>query len=229
MSIDLNFLAREAKVPEHSPWLMSSLSGGEPLVIGPWLFYAGSDWLMGIGYPLYKSETTFSRAFDEAAERTGAVNLFAIAPGFPHKRASRVSEEDRYWALSATVNIPNRLLNICESAARRLTVSLSDEFTAGHRRLWSEFLSRNSGRMNDRVRELYSRAPGAMRDGVLRSLDARDADGAIVASLLIDTRPANFVSYILGARTVETEVSHAAALHFSRLNELAITENKKFI
>jgi len=31
---------------------MRAMSGGEPLLVGPYLFFAGEDWLVAVGYPL---------------------------------------------------------------------------------------------------------------------------------------------------------------------------------
>lgn len=226
---DFNLILKHAIVPEHSPRLMRALSGGEPLAIGPWVFYAASDWLMAIGYPLYKDNSAFTEALEEARAKTGAVRVFAIAPSFPKNMSPHILEEDRYYVMSPRAKIPKRLLNYCEKAASRLTTELSSEFTAGHRKLWGEFIAKNAGRMNDRVRELYARAPLAMAEGQLRSLDARDEKGDLVASLLIDTAPANFISYIIGAHSSENYVPHASDLLFSRLMDLALEENRKFI
>ncbi|MBD5608362.1 MAG: GNAT family N-acetyltransferase, partial [Desulfovibrio sp.] len=226
---NINFILEKAIVPEHSPELMRSLSTGEPLAIGPWVFYAASDWIMGIGYPLYDDNSSFSEALEEARAKTGAVRVFAMAPSFPKNLSAYIREEDRYYALSPRAKIPGRLLNVCERAASKLTVEFSSDFKAGHRKLWGEFVARNAGRMNDRVRELVARTPLAMAEGNLLSLDARDDKGNLAASLLIDTRPANFISYIIGAHSTENYVPGASDLLFSRLIELARAENRKFI
>lgn len=222
-----------AIVPEHSLPLMTALSGGTPLVIDDYLFFHASNWLMAIGYPLGSgfAQDKFAMAAAKAQKQTGAERCIAIAPHIPENIGARILETDRYYVLSANASVPAKLRNPVKHAARLLTVRESDSFTPAHRRLWAEFLERNGPGMNERVAELYSSAPGAVRDagGALAFLDAYDSAGHLAASLLLDHSPVHFTSYILGAHSRRHYTPHAADLLFANMLELARKRDKRFI
>ena len=71
-------------VPEHSRSLLEALSGGTAFDIDGYLFVAGEDWLMAIGYPqVGEAETArLEKALQEAVRRTGAsLSLRSFRPG----------------------------------------------------------------------------------------------------------------------------------------------------
>jgi len=222
-----------ATVPEHSLPLMAAMSGGAPLVIDGYLFFHARNWLMAIGYPLAGcfDGARFAAAADAAQKRTGAEKCFAIAPQMPAEPGARTLETDRYYVLAANAPVPKRLRSPVKRAAGQLDVRESAVFTPAHRRLWAEFLERNGAGMNERVAELYARAPGAIRDagGALSFLDAYDHKGNLAACLLLDHAPEHFSSYILGAHSRSHYVPHAADLLFAKMLELARQRGKRFI
>lgn len=207
------------------------MSGGQAYQDGPWLFYRGPGWLAAIGYPLYGEfdKKALSTAIDRAAEKFAPEEIFAIAPAFSPE--SGIIEKDRYYVLSASAPIPARLRNPVRRAAESLAISEDSAFTAGHRRLWAEFLERNGSAMNGRVAQLYAATPQALAKGGgnLRLLDARDKDDNIVASLLLDYAPENFASYILGAHSRKHYAPHAVDLLFATMLANARAAGKRFI
>lgn len=224
-------LARLAKVPEHSVPLMKAVSGGAPVRQGDYLFFRTEDALLGVGYPLSGSydEADFMRSLDAACQETRLNEAFAIAPSAP--AGAEILEEDRYYVLSAGAPVPRRLRSPVRCARETLSIDESSEFTAGHRRLWSEFLDLQQERMNSRVQSLYVSVPRAISESAatLKLLNARTADGELVASLLLDYGPDNFVSYILGAHSRQHYVPHAMDLLFAEMLARGARARKRFV
>lgn len=226
-----------ARVPEHSLPLMTALSKGDPFCIGPYFFLASEDWLMAVAYPLEGryGHATFEASLEEALKQTGATACWAIGPGLPPRLGPHVVDRDRYYVLSAEASPPSRLRGPLSRAAGRLTVTEGAAFTAEHRRLWAEFLGRiqrgEAAHMAPHVAALYARTPEALAKagGSLRLLDARDEAGRLVACLLLDYAPENFVSYVLGAHSRDHAVPHATDLLFAAMLERARAAGKRFI
>lgn len=234
-----------ARVPEHSPGLMSAMSQGSAFCVGEYFFVHDDDWLMAIAYPLrgsYSSEDfedAFESACEEARKHSGQQTLrcFAIGPELPERLRDNIVDRDRYYVLSADAAVPARLRSPVRKARGVLRIEESTVFTPAHRRLWAEFMG-----MSDRgerfslaphVRELYARTPEALSEtadqGCLRLLNAWDGEGHLVACLMLDYAPKNFVSYVLGAHSRIHYVPHASDLLFASMIERAKAEGKRFI
>lgn len=228
---DWQMLAAVCRVPEHSLPLMRAMSGATPLLAGQYLFYHRDSWLIAIGYPLKGifREEEFEAALAAAERQCGPEEIHAILPAALPGEENAVIETDRYHVLPADAPVPARLRGPLERLDLEISESVS--FTAAHRRLWAEFLQRNLASMPDRVAELYAKTPEAMQnaEGCLRLLDARDQEGNIVASLLLDHAPGNFTSYILGAHSRRHYVPHAADLLFAVMLANARAQGKRFI
>ncbi len=230
-----------ARIPEHSPGLMRAMSQGTPFCIGEYFFIHDDDWLMAIAYPLHGtySHEDFEEALQEAIEQCGEQTLqcYAVAPDLPERLQENIIDRDRFYVLSANAPIPARLRSPVRKAAEVLRVEESTTFTPAHRRLWAEFMGRaDRGEMASlapHVRELYARTPEALaqtaESGYLRFLNAWDSEGHLVACLLLDYAPKNFVAYILGAHSRVHYVPHAADLLFASMIERAQAAGKRFI
>lgn len=222
-------------VPEHSLPLMTAMSGGQSLVIDGYQFYHAKDWLLAIGYPLAGryDVVQFDKALNSAIAQTGAKSSHAIAPILPESLQDAIVARDRYYVLGTDASLPKRLKNPVQKAAQNLKVTETSVFTPKHRKLWNEFLAfrGSSGKMASRVTELYLRTPKALElcKGDLRLLDAWDAEGNLVASLLLDYAPENFVSYILGAHSRKFAVAHAMDLLFWQMIQNAKSAHKRYI
>ena len=237
-------LAAKARVPEHSVPFMSALSNGTPLVLDNYLFFLGEDWITGVGYPLDGEYdlNTFIHAADRLGDRLttqlkekgrDTVDMFVVAPSLPqeavHKLGGEISEEDRFYILPTHAPIPAPLKRIIAKAEKTLRVEESTEFTAAHRRLWSEMLTKPAMRQN--VREMYGKTSLLMRKNVpgLTFLNAWDAHGNLAAALLIDSAPHQFCSYIIGAHSRLHYTPYATDLLFAHLLEKARALGKHYI
>lgn len=227
----LSDLPNLARVPEHSAFVLEGLSGGEVFECEDYIFCAGKDWLMGIGYALSGKDNSlnFWHAFKSASDQTHATRFFTIAPHLPEEIAPHIQERDRFYVLSANAQVPGRLRSPLKKAAQRLEIRESKKFTASHRQLWAEFMAK--GGMSERVAELYAKTPVLMEknNGNLLFLDAVTADGHLVASLLLDFTANNFISYIIGAHSRKNYIPHATDLLVKELLNMAKVAGKKYI
>ena len=236
-------LLDRAVVPEHSVSFMQAMSGGAAFVEGGFLFLAGEDWLMGVGYPFAgdaPAPGSFSRALEAALDRTGATDCFAVAPELPDRLRPFMENEDQFYTLDASAPVPASLRGPLAKAGAGLELREDRDFTPAHRRLWAEFLGRVSMRPN--VRGLYARTEAALRasrEAVaaapapplldLRLLSARDPDGNLAAALLLDYSPKDFCAYIIGAHSREHYVPHATDLLFAAMLERCRAEGKAYV
>lgn len=234
-----------ARVPEHSPGLMRAMSQGRAFCVGEYFFIHDDDWLMAVAYPLHGtySHEDFEEAFKIACEEAGkdnaepALRCFAIGPELPLRLQDSIIDRDRYYVLSVNTQVPARLRNPVRKAEQILRIEESTVFTPAHRRLWAEFMGRadrgESFGLAPHVRELYARTPEALSEaadsGFLRLLNAWDSEGHLVACLMLDYAPKNFVSYILGAHSRVHYVPHASDVLFAAMTERAKAAGKRFI
>lgn len=228
---ELSDILKRAGVPEHSAGFMQAMSGGEPFLVGPYLFIAAEDWLLAVGYPLEgngQEASGFSRALREAIGRTRARDCWAIGPGLPEALRPHRRQQDRYYVLPAAKTPPARLERLAERAAAVLRVEEGREFTAAHRRLWSEFISRTALPVN--VRELFARTEAVLEKAPeLMLLNAWDASGRLAACLLLDLAPGRFLSYLIGAHSRAHYTPHASDLLFREMIRVARREGKQFL
>jgi len=244
----------QASIPEHSPIFMEAMSGGRAFVLEDFLFLAGNDgeqvlpdepdgadWLMAVGYrlgltprsDLKANARDFAVALHRAVERFRVRTAFVMAPLLPDGMGQSVMspEQDMFYRLPADAPVPQRLRSVLEKSP--LTVVQGRDFTAGHRRLWAEFMGRVALKPN--VRELYARTEAVIRATLnrpgadLRLLDAVDPEGHIAASLLLDFAPHRFVSYIIGAHSRTHYAPHATDLLFKAMLETARAEDREEI
>ena len=218
-------------VPEHSAAFMKAMSGGEPLTRGDFLFLTGNDWLIAIGYPLrgdYDAEA-FTRALEAVISERGPDDCWAIAPKLPPALAPYVTETDVFYVLPADAPTPGKLRGPLAKAEQILRLEEAKEFTAAHRKLWTEFL-RNKD-LKPQVRELFARISAVLRapETDVRLLNAWDAEGNLAACLVMDCAPQEFDAYILGAHSREKYTAHASDALFARMLESARSRGKEYI
>lgn len=209
---------------------MAAMSGGEPFLIGDYLFIGAEDWLLAVGYPLERvfSPERFDAALGGALRRTRARDCWAICPALPERlRACRL-ERDHYYVLPADAPIPPRLERLAGRAAAVLTVEEGIRFTPAHRRLWAEFMGRTA--LSPNVRELYARTETVLRGAPgLSLLNAWDRDGRLAACLLLDAAPQRFMSYLLGAHSRDHYTAYASDLLFREMIRIARRHGKEFL
>jgi len=216
-----------AVVPEHSRLLLEALSGGSTFEVDGHIFSADDDWLMAIGYP-QDGEFSVERleaALTKAVAQTGASDCFVIAPELPERLKAGELDSDVYYTLAADSPTPEKLRRHVRRAREVLRVDETREFTAEHRRLWTEFMGRLA--LPPRIRQLYAGTASALRGPAdLRLLNAWDAEGQLAACLVLDYSLPHHVGYILGAHSKTHYVPHAPDLLFAEMKERALAEGK---
>jgi uncharacterized protein YbaP (TraB family) len=227
---ELSAILEKAAVPEHSAAFMAAMSSGEPFLLGPYLFIAAEDWLLAVGYPLDNgySPRGFDQALVEAVRRTRAKDCWAICPELPARLEAHRREQDRYFVLSLQAEVPGRLERLADRAEGVLRVERGLAFTPAHRRLWAEFTGRVA--LPASVRELFARTEDVLaRAPGLSLLNAWDLEGRLAASLLIDSAPARFTSYLIGAHSRDHYTPHASDLLFREMIRIARGEGKDYL
>ena len=227
---EINDILKKASVPEHSAPFMRAMSGGEPFVIGDYLFVAAEDWLIAIGYPLGKDYLAkeFDRSVQAAVSRTGAKKCWAVCPDLPDRLKPSSRNRDVYYILTCDSGIPPRLDRLAGRASAALTVERSTRFSPAHRRLWAEFTARKPLPVN--IQELFARTEDVLAkvDG-LSLLNAWDSDGNLAACLLIDEAPVRFTTYLLGAHSRVHYTPYATDLLFREMILTAKDSDKEFL
>lgn len=226
---EVNEVLQKASVPEHSIPFMQAMSGGDPFLIGSYLFIAAEDWLLAIGYPLEGDYTAggFEDSLSSALHRTRARNCWAVCPSLPDRLKPHRRQQDHYYILPLDGRIPGRLERLSEKAAVALRVEEANLFTPEHRRLWSEFMTRD---LPPNVLEMYARTESVLplAQG-LSLLNAWDRKGHLAASLLLDSAPRRFVSYLLGAHSRIHYTPHASDLLFLEMIRVAKQRGKEYL
>jgi len=227
---DLDAVLKKASVPEHSVLFMQAMSGGEPFLIGPYLFFAAEDWLIAVGYPLSgeRSATGFDQPLAEAIRRSRARTCWAIAPTLPDRLKPYCREQDDYYILTADAKVPQRLDRLADKTSRHLKVEEGKAFTAEHRRLWAEFVGRVT--LPPNVRELFAETEAVVQKAPgLVLLNAWDLHGQLAASMLVDTAPRAFLTYLIGAHSRTHYTPHASDLLFREMIRTAGRRGKPLI
>jgi uncharacterized protein YbaP (TraB family) len=209
---------------------MRAMSGGEPFLVGPYLFVAARDWLVAVGYPLSGSYSSqgFDQALSEALGKTRARECRAISASLPDRLRADCRERDHYYVRPADGPVPGRLERLAGRAAASLRVEEGTTFTAAHRRLWAEFMGRAT--LPPNVRELFARTEAVLQSAPgLVLLNAWDEEGHLAACLVLDRAPRRFLSYLIGAHSRIHYTSHASDLLFLEMIRIARRHGKEFL
>ncbi|MBR6673478.1 MAG: GNAT family N-acetyltransferase, partial [Mailhella sp.] len=93
--------------------------------------------------------------------QTGASECFVIAPELPERLKGNELDSDVYYTLDAASPTPEKLRRHVRRAREALRVDETREFTAEHRRLWTEFMGRLA--LPPHIRQLYAGTASALR------------------------------------------------------------------
>jgi len=227
---ELDAVLNKATVPEHSVLFMQAMSGGEPFLIGPYLFLTAEDWLVAIGYPLSgeRSPVSFDEALAEAVRRSRAKSCWAVSPSLPDRLQAHRRDRDDYYVLPVDAKGSHRLERLAEKASALLRVEEGNTFTAAHRRLWAEFVGRVA--LPSNVRELFAKTERVLHKAPgLVLLNAWDSSGHLAACLLLDTAPRAFLTYLIGAHSRTHFTPYASDLLFQEMIRIARRQGKEFL
>ena len=227
---DTSDILQTAFVPEHSVDFMRAMSGGEPFMVHDYLFLAGEDWLMAIGYPLHGKfdAGSFEQALNQTLRRIRPARCWSVSPEpLPHL-SDCVLESDHYYLLHSDVQIHPRLLRLAGKAAGFLRVEAGREFSSEHRLLWKEFAKRKE--LPERVSSMFSKSRHVVAGAHdLTLLNAWDEKGSLAACLLLDLAPRRFASYLIGAYSRRNYIPHATDLLFMEMLSMCRRLGKEFI
>jgi hypothetical protein len=227
---EMRYILEMAYVPEHSPELMTAISGGEPFLLEDCLVVVKEDWLALVGYPCATGPNgTGVVSVEEVWSRFKTRRLRFIGPSVPDGLAGACRENDHYYRIDLDGYCPPaRLGRAVETAAAELTVERATVMGNGHRALIADFLAHQPPA--PRVRELFHTAPEWLpRSSALVLLNAWDRKGNLAAFHVADTAPSHFAASILGCRSRTQDTPHAADLLFSHLIGLACEQGKDWI
>lgn len=223
-------ILERASVPEHSAEFMSAMSGGEPFLLGSYLFFTAGSWLVAVGYPLEGrfSVGDFEASLGEAQRRTNATDCHAIGPSLPLRLQPSITVRDHYYTIPSYIAVPTRLRRLAERAAAFVRMEEGRVFTPAHRKLWGEFLGRVQ--LPPNIFELYARTETVLPNVPgLSLLNAWGEDGRLVACFLVDKAPRKFLTYLLGAHTKFSPVPHVSDALFLEMIRIARRENKEYV
>jgi len=227
------YISERAYIPEHILNLMVPISRGEPFLKEDYLGFVKDNWLIFVGYPLDGnfSQVRGERVLKRAVETFRPEYLWFVGPEIlPSLLDScKERETDRYYTLDIEqTNLKPYPKRIANKAPKELTVERSHSFSKEHEALISELLKREE--LPPRVRELYR----AMPDYVVRSssawvLNARDKNGKLCASFVVELGAKNFSTYVLGSYSRKYYVPHASDLLFLEMIKLTREYGKRTI
>ena len=140
------YILQKAYVPEHIINLMVGISDGEPFFVGDYVFYAKSDWLIFIGYPLgrHYQVKDLTAALNDTMKKFNPAYTWFVAPEMPDSflHAARQRESDEYYKLDTkNQRVKKNLIQTIQKASGNLTVEKSRRFSPSHVTLTKEFLN----------------------------------------------------------------------------------------
>lgn len=227
------YILDRAYVSEHSPELMTIVSGGEAHLFDEFIVYAGDGWVVVNGYTL--EDSSGSDRLETIVDRVCGLlrprYLWVVAPRVPDGLQTRVCERetDEYYRLDLEAfHPPRRLMREAERAAERLVVEHAREMGPDHATMTVEFIRHVDP--HERVTGLYRAMPEFVRrsqDALV--LNARTPQGRLAAYYVMDMAPANFASYVVGCHSRTVRAPHASDLLFLEMVAAARGAGKRYI
>jgi hypothetical protein len=222
-----------AYVPEHIVSLMVLVSRGEPFLIENFLYYAGANWLIFVGYPL---DGSFSFDACEAAltglrKRFRPEYLWFIGETIPPSLASNCTEResDQYYKLDLlSLTIKSDLRRVLRKTSPSLRIERSRTMSRQHAELSDEFIRRE--KPSARIKAFFL----AMPDYVSRSptavvLNGWSDKGELSAYYVAELGANTFATYVVGCHSKKHYTPHASDLLFLEMIRLAQESGKTSI
>ncbi len=224
---------RVAYVPEHIISLMVLVSRGEPFLVENFLYYAGDNWLIFVGYPL---DGSFSLDTCEAVltglrKRFRPEYLWFIGETIPPSLTSNYTEResDQYYKLDlSSFRIRNELSRALRKVSPSLRIERTRTMSQQHTELSDEFISRE--KPSPRIKAFFL----AMPDYVSRSptavvLNGWSDKGELSAFYVVELGAKAFATYVVGCHSKKHYTPHASDLLFLEMIRLSQESEKASI
>lgn len=226
-------IIERAYIPEHIVSLMTTISRGEPFLEEDMLYFKGDGWIILVGYPLCGEFTAnkLLEVYFRISKNYPFEYFWLIAPQIPEdlKKEASIFKEDYYYTLEISSFRPKeKLLRHVKEASQKLQVSVSKSYSSEHQNICVTFLKYKKP---DPFSEgLFSSMANYISNSISASiLEARDSSNNLVAFYVVDSSAKDFLTYVVGIRNLDKEISHASDLLFFEMVEFAKKLEKKYI
>lgn len=230
---EIRFILDNAKIPEHIPTLIRSISKGKLIFEEGFLGCYQDSWLIFIGYPV-SGEFSVNRleaGLDWVLAKYPANTLWLIAPECPAKLSAiaNLMQADQYFELDLAGYQPApELRRIIKKTDLSIRVDFNRNYSDRHQELIDEFL--NLHELPLLVAALYQNLAEIMENlPSLFLLDAWDHRGNLSAFYAVDQAAKNFDTYLIGCYSRANYVPHASDRLFWEMIELARRGGKSSI
>lgn len=228
---DLAFIARHAYVPEHMIDYAVAVSGAEPFLAGPFVYYLTEGHLIFVAYPLAESysEGKSRKGLEAAISRFNPHTVTLLAPSLPTDLASGAAEDDHYYRLEVTDRQPGaKVRNMIKRAEREIDVQRGGAFGREHESLVGELMGRQM--IDGPAREIFARLPAYLAASPTATvIEARDRGGELVAFDVAEYGAGEYGFYMFNFASRTRYVPGASDLLFSALLDGARRAGKRYL
>lgn len=227
------YILAQAYIPEHTVGLMTSISGGEGLLVDDFFLCRRDDWLIVVGYPLQGQFTLdkFETLLEKLRIDFNPARISLIAPQLSPRldAACRQRDSDHYYTLDTRPPIlGDAVKRNLKKAAARLTVERTPIMGDAHDALIAEFLNR--AEPPERINNLFSSMPGYVAAAQSAwVINAWLAKGILSAFYVVDLAAADFANYIIGCYSRKNYVRGASDLLVDELIKISAENDKAYI
>lgn len=231
--MEREYILAKAWVPEHSVDIMTRISGAEAYLQKGYVYFWDGSRLIFIGYPLEGvavDSAVVVRILDEVTRSLKPSYVNIVASSLPRSLVAQCLEieRDEYWRVDleafAFTGVLRRALR---RALKECSICRLDSMGEEHKILLKEFVKRKG--MTTRAEALYTKAQQLFSSpGPAIILEARSRAG-LAAISIVDTAPANFDTYLLGATSLENRAPGASDLLMYEMIQMASNEGKRYL
>jgi hypothetical protein len=227
------YITESAYIPEHLIGLMTSVSGGDAMMIEGFLCFQTPRRFILIGYPLAGHFTVnrLDRAVSLIKKRFKPSHLSLIAPRMSESlsAACREKERDRYYILKTDrIQIKGGIKRNINKARDRVILDRTEQMTLSHQTLSREFIQKKKPPL--RVENLLTAMPDYVaRNHTALVLNAWKGEHQLAAFYIIDLAATDFSAYIIGCHSKRHYVPGASDLLMAELIEISRARGKAYI
>jgi len=227
-----DYIENHAYIPEHLVNYVTAISGAEPRLLAPYLYFTKKGTLIFIGYPLEGSfeEKKMKTILEKVIRRMNPEEVSIIAPSVAwHDGTVLKKSSDTYYRLNVNdLRIGSKVRNMVVRSARDLSVVASRVFEDEHKAIVHSFLHAHT--VGEDVRYIFERIPfyvSSSNSALI--IDARDRDGKLVAFDIVEFGSKEYAFYMFNFTSHECYVPGASDLLFYELLKLSMGKGKTYI